>query len=161
MPGPLLRSTASIDLYSVRVCVQSGLAANGWTGSRAVPVKLASNGWPKAEEITLPSIYVDLGTSNVAGIELGSHGKERAFNLYIYAKNEPMKIDLAEEVVNLFRDGTVHPLAFVTGEEASAPADGSYELDQVGWRPVVMPASSTEVDRHRATVSAIVRRVDA
>lgn len=161
MPGPTSPSTAEIDQWSIRLCVQSGLAANGWTGTRAVPVKNATNGWPVATEITAPSIYVVLGDTGIAGIELGSHGKERDVNLYVVASNDPMKIRLAEEITNLFRDGKVTPLAFVTGQEASPAANGTYAVDEVGWRPTPMPASATEVDRWRATVRATLRRVDA
>lgn len=161
MPGPLSLTNAEIDLFSARLCVQSGLAANGWSGTRTVLVKLANNGWPIGEVIEPPVIYVELGPSSVAGIELGSHGKERDFNIYVIATNDPMKIALAEEITNLFRDDQVAPLAFVTGNETSPARAGSYEIDAVGWRPTRMPATATRADKWRATVAVTLRRVDA
>lgn len=161
MPGPSSLSTAEVDWLSVRLCVQSGLAANGWTGSSAVPVKLARNGFPAPEAITLPSVHVGMPPSEVAGIELGSHGKSRDFKLYIFGANDTQQMRLGEEITNLFRDDQVKILAFVSGSETSPAAVGRYELDEVGWRPIPMPAQATEVDRFRATVSAALRRVDA
>lgn len=161
MPGPTTLSTVEVDWLSVRLCVQSGLAANGWTGSNAVPVKLARNGWPKAEAISLPSVHVAMGSTDVAGIEMGSHGKERLVNIYIFGSKDGQQMRLAEEITNFFRDDKVQILAFVSGSEVSPASVGRYELDEVGWRPIPMPSSATEVDRFRATVSATLRRVDA
>lgn len=161
MPGPTSLTTAEIDLASVRLCVQSGLAANGWTGTRSVQVKIAQNGWPVAEEIVPPVVYVDLGPSAVAPYELGSHGKERDFFLYVIAHNNPTKISLAEEITNLFRDDKVSPLAFVTGNETSPASTGIYLIDSVGWRPTPMPATATDKDKWRATVAVTLRRDDA
>jgi len=161
MPGPLSLNNAEIDLYSIRLCVQSGLAANGWTSTRSVPVKLANNGWPTAEAITPPEVYVAFGENKRAGIALGSHGKERDVNLFIFAHNDPTKIALAEEITNLFRDDQVAPLAFVTGNETSPARVGSYEIDAVGWRPTPMPATATQADKWRATVAVTLRRDDA
>lgn len=161
MPGPSTLSTAEIDKKSIRLTVQSGLAANGWIGSASVPVKLARNGFPVAEEITAPSIYVELDTSDVAGWDLGSHGKARLVFIHIFATSDDMKERLAEEVTNLFRDGTVKPLAFVTGAETSPASTGFYAVDSVGWRSVPMPASATDADRWRARVRAELRRDDA
>lgn len=161
MPGPTSISTAEVDWLSVRLCVQSGLAANGWTGNYAVPVKLARNGFPAPEAITLPSVHVAPPPSDVAGIELGSHGKSRDFKLYIFGDNDQQQMRLAEEITNLFRDDQVKILAFVSGSETSPAAVGRYAVDEVGWRPIPMPAQATKVDQHRATVSAALRRVDA
>lgn len=158
MPGPTSLSNAEVDQSSIRLCVQSGLAAAGWT---TVPVKLTTNGWPAAKEITPPVIFVDFGDSKVAGIELGSHGKERDVRLYVFATSEPMKIRLAEEVTNLFRDDKVSILNFVTGRETAPASVGRYEVDEVGWRSTPMPSTAVDVDKWRATVSATVRRVDA
>lgn len=158
MPGPNSLAAANVDLYSVRLCVQSGLAAAGWT---AIPVKLATNGWPTADEIKPPVVYVAFGDNSVAGVELGSHGKQRDVNLYIYATNDPMKINLAEEITNLFRDDQVSVLNFVTGRETSPASIDRYAVDEVGWRPVPMPASAGDVDKWRATVRATLRRADA
>ena len=161
MPGPSSLSTAEVDWLSVRLCVQSGLAANGWTGSNSVPVKLARNGWPSPDQITLPSVYVAPPPSDVAGIELGSHGKARDMKIYIFGENDQQQIRLAEEITNLFRDDQVKILEFVSGSEVSPAAVGRFGVDEVGWRPTPMPAQATKVDRFRATVSAALRRVDA
>lgn len=161
MPGPSTLSTFEIDKASIRLTVQSGLAANGWTGTSAVPVKLARNGFPVAEEITLPSVYVELDESQVAGWDLGSHGKSRLVFVHIFAKNDGMKERLAEEITNFFRDGTVQPLAFVTGAETSPASTGFYAVDSVGWRSIPMPAQATDADRWRARVRAELRRDDA
>lgn len=161
MPGPTSPSTAEIDLWSIRLCVQSGLAADGWTGTSAVPVKLATNGWPVGEEITVPAIYVAYGDNDVAGIEMGSHGKERQVRLYIIGSNDPMKTRLAEEITNLFRDERVSILNFVTGNETSPASVGRYQIDSVGWRPTPMPATATDADKWRALVAVTLRRVDA
>lgn len=161
MAGPTSLSAAEIDLYSVRLCVQSGLAANGWTGTAAVPVKLASNGWPTADEITLPSIYVGFGDQEVAGIELGSHGKARDVDVYIYGKSDPQRMRLAEEVTNLFRDGQVSILDFSNLDNPSPASVDRYTIDEVGWRPVPMPSSAVDVDKWRAIVEVRLRRSDA
>lgn len=161
MPGPTTLSAVEVDRLSIRLCVQSGLAANGWTGSSAVPVKIARSGWPKPDAITLPSVHVAMGASDVAGVEMGSHGKERLVNIYIFGANDTQQVRLAEEITNLFRDDKVQILEFVSGSEVSPASVGRYELDEVGWRPIPMPAQATEVDRFRATVSATLRRVDA
>lgn len=161
MPGPSSLSAAEVDLYSIRLCVQSGLAADGWTGAKSVPIKLAQNGWPKPEDITLPSVYVAFGPSDVAGVEMGSHGKARDVRLHIYGNSDPMATRLAEEIVNLFRDDQVSILQFTSGSEVSPPSVGRYEVDEAGWRPVPMPASATDVDKWRALVSVTLRRIDA
>ena len=161
MAGPTSLSAAEVDQYSIRLCVQSGLTANGWTGSNAVPVKLAANGWPKPEAITLPSIHVHVPDGALDSPELGSHGKRREVKLYIFAPNDPSKIRLAEEVTNLFRDGTVSILNFVSGSEVSPASVGRYDVPEVGWRSIPMPTDAAEVDKYRATVSATLRRVDA
>lgn len=161
MPGPTTLSNVEVDWLSVRLCVQSGLAANGWTGSSAVPVKLARNGWPKPEAITLPSVHVAMGSSERAGIELGSHGKERLINIYVFGDRDGQQMRLAEEITDFFRDDKVQILAFVSGSEVSPASVGRYEVDEVGWRPIPMPAQATKVDQFRATVSATLRRVDA
>jgi hypothetical protein len=156
--GRTTLTTAEIDLYSIRLCVQSGLNANGWGG--AVPVKLASNGWPKADEIVPPVIYVAFSESTIAGYELGSNGKRRDVTLEIYAHNDPTRYSLAEEVTNMFRDGVVTPLAFVTGNEASPAANGVYAIDGVRWRLVPMPSTAADVDKWRARVQATIRRAE-
>jgi len=161
MPGPQSLSAALIDQYSIRLCVQSGLASNGWTAERQVLVKHATSMWPIGEEIKPPVVYVQINDSTLAGIELGSHGKQRDVSLHIFATNEPMKVQLAEEIVNLFRDDQVSILNFVTGNETSPESIGRYDVPEVGWRSVPMPASATDVDKWRSVVRATVRRIDA
>ena len=151
-------TSVEVDLYSIRLCVQSGLNANGWGGE--VLVKLANNGWPKAEEIVPPVIYVAFDESAVAGYELGSNGKRRDVTLRIYANNDPVRYSLAEEIMDMFRDGVIAPLAFITGNEASPAASGTYALDSVRWKPVPMPSTAADVDKWRATVNATIRRAE-
>lgn len=147
-------STAEIDLYSIRLCVQSGLASGGWN----FPVKLANNGWPVGSEIKPPIVYIGFDESAVAGVELGSNGKRRNVVIEVYASNDPMRYSVAEDIINLFRDGKVAPLAFVTGSESSPAADGVYNVDTVRWRSVPVPASAADVDKWRAKVFATIRR---
>lgn len=149
-------TTVEKDLYSMRLLVQSGLASHGWTFN----VKLANNGWPTADEITPPVVYVGFDGSAVAGYELGSNGKRRDVVYEIYATNDPMRYSVAEEIMDLFRDGLVYPLAFVTGSEASPAADGTYYIDSARWRPVPMPSTAADVDKWRAKVFVSLRRAE-
>lgn len=149
-------TTAEVDLYSIVYSVQSGLDANGWNLS----VKKATNGWPTSDEITPPVVYIGYGRNAVAGIELGSNGKSREVFAYIYAANDPQRMSLAEEITDMFRDGVVAIHAFTTGNESTPAVTGWYEVDEVSWRPLTMPSNATDVDKWRATVSAVIRRAE-
>jgi hypothetical protein len=156
MPRTTL-SSAEIDAYSIRLLVQSGLNDAGWVGD--VPVKLATNGWPTADKITPPVVYIEFGDSAVAGVELGSNGESRIVYHTIYATNAPSRDSLATDIMDMYVAGKIAPLAFVTGSEASPAADGTYQVDSVKWRPVPAPASAANVDKWRAVVIAAIKRI--
>ena len=164
MPGPTAISNVEIDLYSARLSIDSGLNANGWT---AVEVKIAQNGWPTANELTVgqsagpvAELYVSFLDNQVVGYELGSHGKARDLFVHIYAKNPAARDRLAEEVTNIIRDDGLDIFAFVTGNEPAPSATGRLTAESVRWRQVPMPSSAPLSERFRAVVIADLRRAE-
>lgn len=157
MPGPTTLSNAEIDIYSVRLAIQSGLNAAGWTQPH---VKLMQNGWPTAMQIQPNDIFVTFADSTVTGVELGSNGKSRELFVYIFGKTPAFRDRLAEEITNLIRDDGLSIFAFVDGTEATPAVVDHMTADDVRWRTVPMPSSAPEIERYRSVVIATLRRIE-
>lgn len=154
-PTPTTLSDAEIDQYSATYFIQSGLSALGWD---TVTVDQVRDGWPVYEEISVPSVYVELRSSTPAGYELGNHGKERIVFFHIYGANDAQRIRLAETIENMIRD--IIPIYnFTTGNEASPTINDYFVTDDVGWEKIPTLSILPEKSRFRAQVFSTLRRV--
>lgn len=154
MPGPTTLSQAEIDSYSIQFYVQSGLDALGWS---TVQVNQVLNGWPVYEELNVPSVLVLVGDSDLAGWELGSHGKSRTAFFYVFGENDAQRTRLADTIQDMVRD--ILPIYnFATGNETSPAIADYFETDSVGWEKIPSTTSDPIKERWRAIVTARLRR---
>lgn len=153
MPGPHELSDAEINEYSIKYHVQSGLTALGWD----VTVDLIRDGWPDNEELSVPGVYVTVNTSEVAGYELGSHGKQIQALAYIYGANDSQRTRLADTIEDQFRD-IVPIYDYIDGNEDSPDISGYFETDSVRWEKIPTLSIVPDKQKWRALVSAFLRR---
>jgi hypothetical protein len=157
MAGPESLSLLAKDKYSVVHTLRNELADQGWN----VPVDLIRNGWPDAEEINPPSIWVLMDLSRTAPWELGVHGKERETFIYIYATNDSERDALAEAICDIVRD--IIPIYdWVTGSETSPSVVEYFNTEgDVEFRPIRAPTTAPKEEQWRAVVQATLTRQDA
>ncbi len=154
MPGPTELSQAEIDSYSIQLYVQSGLDALGWS---TVQVLQAMEGWPVYEELVTPSVYVICEASDLAGLELGSHGKSRTAFFYIHGQNDAQRTRLADTIQDMVRD--IIPIYnFTDGNEADPTIDQFFETESVGWEKIPSTTSDPKNQKWRAVVTAVLNR---
>ena len=154
MFGPTQLSDAEIDQYSITHYVASGLNAAGWT---TVSVDFVRDGWPDYDDLGVPGVYIDLTDSNVAGIELGSHGKSRIVSFYVYGANDAQRNRLADSVENTVRD-VIPFYDFVDGNETSPDIAGYFLTDSVRWEKIPSVSTTPDKEKWRAVVTATLRR---
>ena len=157
MPGPTTLSQAEIDQYSIQYYVQSGLDALGWS---TVRVNQVMNGWPVYEELDVPGVYVICDASDLAGVELGSHGKSRTAFFYIYGENDAQRSRLADTIQDMVRD-TIPIYEFVDGNETTPNSSEFFETDSVGWEKIPSTTADPKNEKYRSLVTARIRRVVA
>ena len=150
-------SVAEVSDYSIRHYIQSRLMAWNWN----IEVQSSDDGWPDYEELVPPAVFVQLRTTEVAGVELGSHGSRFLVIVDVFGENEAQRTRLAELITkNVFRD-TVPIFDFVTGNETDPAPTGEYFItDSAGWTKVPSAYTAPDNRRWRATVSASLRRVE-
>jgi len=156
MPGPTTLSQAEIDQYSIQYFVQSGLDSLGWTTVQVIQVM---EGWPVYEDLVTPGVYVLCENSDLAGLELGSHGKSRTAFFYIYGENDAQRTRLADTIQDMVRD--IIPIYnFTDGNETSAELSSSqsFETESVGWEKIPSTTSDPKNQKWRAVVTARLSR---
>jgi len=156
MPGPSDLSNAEIDQYSIQRYIQSGLDALGWS----IVVHQVTDGWPVYEQIETPGVYVSLEESEVAGIELGSHGKQRQLFVYIYGQNDAQRTRLAETLEDTIRD-IVLIYDFVDGNEANPDVVDQFQTNSVRWEKIPSITTTPDKEKWRSVVTATLRRTVA
>jgi hypothetical protein len=150
-------SVAEISEYSIIHYIQERLTAWNWN----IVVKPNDEGWPEYETLEPPEVYVELRTTEVAGVELGSHGSRFLVIVNVFGENKAQRTRLAELITkNVFRD-TVPIFDFVTGNEADpAPTGGYFITDDVSWSSIPSAYTAPDTRRWRSTVTASLRRAE-
>jgi hypothetical protein len=150
-------SVAEISEYSIRHYIQDRLNAWNWN----VSVKSSDEGWPDYEALEPPAVVVELRETEIAGVELGSHGSRFLVIVNVFGENEAQRTRLAELITkNVFRD-TVPIYDYITGNEVDPPKTGEYFItDNVGWIKVPSAYTAPDARRWRASVTASLRRVE-
>lgn len=157
MAGPDSLSHILIDRYSVTHTLRNELADAGWN----VSVDMIRQGWPDAEEIDPPSVWVLMEINRTAPWELGTHGKEREVFIHIYATNDSERDSLAEAICDIIRD--IIPIYdWVTGNETDPPIVQYFNtVGDVEFRPIRAPTTAPKEEQWRAVVQATLSRQDA
>lgn len=150
-------SVAEISEYSIRHYIQNRLTAWNWN----ITVKPSDEGWPDYETLEPPEVYVELRTTEPAGVELGSHGSRFLVIVNVFGANEAQRTRLAELITkNVFRD-TVPIFNFITGNEDDPERTGEYFItDDVSWTKIPSAYTAPDTRRWRSTVTATLRRVE-
>lgn len=145
-----------ISEYSIRHYIQNRLNAWNWD----IEVKPTDEGWPEYETLMPPEVYVEIRTTEVAGVELGSHGNRYLVIVNVFGVNEAQRTRLAELIRKVFRD-TVPIFDFVTGNETDPEPTGEYFItDDVSTTKIPSVHTAPDTRRWRSSITASIRRVE-